>query len=232
MWAPINGTLVIGLGHKARQGKDTAAGILNAVHMAERFAFADDLYAYCRVIHRMEGKDPRLLQNVGVYLRKGDPAVWIRAVYSKIKMAQPAIAVITDVRFPNEFEFVKALGGECWKIERWNHRGQVMLATDRPADHISEVALDSARWDRVIINADGDRSAMRKQLRDAVEDMIRRPAPASLLSTSPSSAPVPADPSPQPVSECDEVGPVAYVRKEHLRMGMNLRSPQPPPPES
>lgn len=155
-YAPIPGVMVIGLGHKARHGKDTAAEVLRRLACAERFAFADDLYAICRVLHGMVGKDAPLLQRVGVEMRAGDSEVWVRSVYSKILAARPRVAVITDVRFPNELEFVRAIGGEAWKIERRLADGSLFVDPSRPADHISETALDGATWDRVIVNPDGD----------------------------------------------------------------------------
>jgi len=157
MFAPIDGTLVIGLGHKARQGKDTAAGALvrSYPHEVMRFSFADDLYAVCRVLHGMQGKDAPLLQRVGVAMREQDPDVWIRSVDSKIRTDRPAVAVITDVRFPNEFAYVKALGGTCWRIVR-ERDGAPFVDPSRPADHVSETALDGAAWDRVLVNRDGD----------------------------------------------------------------------------
>lgn len=156
-FAPIPGTLVIGLGHKARHGKDSAARILQqAIKGVQRFSFADDLYAICRVLHGMTEKDPLLLQRVGVEFRETDRDVWVRSVYAQMLAARPRVAVITDVRFPNELDFVKALGGVCWKIERRYEDGAIFVDPSRPATHISETALDGAAWDRVIENPDND----------------------------------------------------------------------------
>jgi hypothetical protein len=167
-YQPIDGVRVIGLGHKARHGKDTAAKVLiGEFEGVERFAFADDLYAVCRVLHGMIGKDAPLLQRVGVELREKDPEIWVRSVYSKIVAARPAVAVITDVRFPNELAFVHALGGECWKVERELGDGAIYVDPSRPATHISETALDAAAWDRVIVNPDGDLERFRRRVRMA-----------------------------------------------------------------
>lgn len=162
----IPGTLIIGLGHKARHGKDSAARILieRFPHRVQRFSFADDLYAVCRVLHGMTTKDAPLLQRVGVEYREKDEDTWIRCVDSKIREARPRVAVITDVRFPNELAYVKAMGGVCWKIERRMPDGALFVDPSRPATHVSETALDYAPWDRVLVNPDG----RPEQFRDAV----------------------------------------------------------------
>lgn len=156
---PIPGTTVIGLGHKARQGKDVAAAaIIDAIPGAMRFAFADDLYAIARVRHGMTTKDAPLLQRLGVDYRDNFGAnVWVRAVYAKMLDARPKLAVITDVRFPNEIGFVRDLGGAAIKVERRNPDGTRFVDPSRPATHISETALDDAFWDFTLINEDLER---------------------------------------------------------------------------
>jgi hypothetical protein len=172
---PIPGTLVIGLGHRARQGKDTAAGALIAAYPGDvqRFSFADDLYAVCRVLHGMTSKDAPLLQRVGVEMRENDPDVWVRSVDSKIRDARPPVAVITDLRFPNEFAYVKALGGVCWNVVRRDAVGSVLVDPSRPANHISETALVGAKWDRTLWNEDGRPDRFCALVRDAFADALR-----------------------------------------------------------
>jgi hypothetical protein len=156
---PIPGVTVIGLGHRARHGKDTAAkAIISAMDerrargqfapTVERFSFADDLYAICRVLYGMTAKDAPLLQRVGVEYRdtKGVD-VWVRSVYAKMQDARPMLAIVTDVRFPNEFAFIKALGGVTVRVSRVNPDGSLFVDPSRPATHISETALADAPWD-------------------------------------------------------------------------------------
>jgi hypothetical protein len=164
-FAPIPGTMVLGFGHKARHGKDTAARILiDAFSGVQRFSFADDLYAVCRVFHGMVGKDAVLLQRIGVELRARDENILAKATYAKMLTERPPVAVMTDVRFPNEFAFVKALGGVCVKVERRLSDGSRFIDSSRPADHVSETALDDAPWDIVLANPDGHPDVFRERV--------------------------------------------------------------------
>lgn len=155
---PIWGVRVLGLGHRARHGKDTTARLLARLSNGDcvRYSFADDIYAVCRALHGMTTKDAPLLQRVGVEMRERDPEVWIRAVYTKIQQDQPKVAVITDVRFPNEADFVRGMGGLMVRVSRFDEDGRPFVAPDRDPDHITEMALaDDAWWDETITNVSG-----------------------------------------------------------------------------
>lgn len=171
---PIPGVTVIGFGHKARHGKDTAgAAILAHVPGAERFSFAADLYAVARVVYNMTTKDAPLLQQIGHDYRmiKGED-IWARSVYAKMLDTRPKIAVITDVRYQNEFDFVKKLGGTTVDVMRFNRDGSEFVDPSRPADHISEVGLDKAPWDWVIAALDGDVEAIRQGAVNIVDTIL------------------------------------------------------------
>lgn len=172
---PIPGVLVLGLGHKARHGKDSCAAAMVASDPLNvmRFGFADALYDYCRIEHGMTDKDPALLQRVGVQMREErDPLIWINAVYQKIRDKRPRVAVVSDVRFQNEADFIKAVGGYTIKIDRrlpvdrlqGIERGPDRVAErtrlhdapfqspDRDPNHVSEIELDGYSWDLTITN--------------------------------------------------------------------------------
>ena len=63
---------------------------------------------------------------------------WRRSVSDKL------LVVADDMRFPNEFEAVRALGGETWCVIRGNAR--------REGAHASEGALDHRVFSRYIYN--------------------------------------------------------------------------------
>lgn len=157
-WEPIPGVKIIGIGHKARQGKDTIANYLVKQYGAQKFSFSDALYDVARVVFGMEEKDGPLLQVLGTEVfRRRDPNVWVKTVYRKIQDKTPAIAVVPDVRFPNEAQMVKDMGGKVIHIRRFLQDGTRFIATDRPTTHPSEVGMDNYKgWDYTIDAKDGD----------------------------------------------------------------------------
>lgn len=163
-FSPIPGVCVVGLGHRARHGKDSAARFLVEAYPKDvrRFSFADALYAHCRIEHGMTRKDGPLLQRVGVEKRSTDPNVWIRALYWAIVDNPVPVAVITDVRFQNEAAFVKRLGGVTIKVERRLANGDLYQTSDRDPHHITETDLAVYPWDEVITNREGELDAFRR----------------------------------------------------------------------
>jgi hypothetical protein len=60
------------------------------------------------------------------------------------------IAIITDVRYTNEADWVKAQGGYVIKVERLNQDGSVFIMDDRDPNFVSEVQLDGYNFDAYI----------------------------------------------------------------------------------
>lgn len=165
--------MIVGLGHRAGVGKDTAAAGLS-IHGFYRVAFADALkalaldanphvYAGFDVGRYQPLKDVvgeigwesakrypevrALLQRLGVAARDllGSD-VWVEAAWGTVRTARLRgySVVITDVRFPNEFDRVRREGGVLIRIDR--------PGVDPANDHVSEHALDGADWDAVVVN--------------------------------------------------------------------------------
>ena len=91
-----------------------------------------------------------LLQLVGTDLFRENfcGSIWVRLCMNKIKQSDADIAIISDVRFPNELAAVKVAGGKAIKIYR-------TLNITQSIQHISETALDNtpdACFDYVIQN--------------------------------------------------------------------------------
>ena len=147
---------VLGLGHKARTGKDVAAAYLAArVPGAKTYAFSDAIAVVCRAIYGMTTRDPSLLQAVGLEERSKNPRVWVDALFWKILEDAPSLAIVTGVRFQNEVEMIEALGGEVWRVDRFNEDGSVFVASDRPPDHPTETSLDGYPFQRILANHTG-----------------------------------------------------------------------------
>jgi hypothetical protein len=151
-------TVVLGLGHKARHGKDTVASLLvpvleaSGLH-ARRYSFASAIYDHCRTQHGMTTKDAPLLQRAGVAARAADPLVWLRAVAWKIADDAPDVAIVTDVRFRNEAAIVRdTYRGFVVRVRR-TVNGAPFVDPSRDPQHASETDLDGYLWDRTIDNA-------------------------------------------------------------------------------
>lgn len=156
-------TLVIGLGHKARQGKDQAAKFIVQYagargFYAKTFSFADALKAHCRVTYGMREKDPYLLQVVGTdVVRRLQPDLWVDICMATIAEQAPDVAVIPDLRFPNEVAAVHAVGGSAVVVSRLRQSdGLPLYASDRDPNHSSETALDGFAFDESMAVYDGD----------------------------------------------------------------------------
>lgn len=87
----------------------------------------------------------RLLQDHGVAIRDHvSPSVWVDAVASRVAVTVRPV-VITDVRFPNEMDFIRDVRGRCVRIVRPG-----VVSEDR---HVSEVGLDDVYTDYVVRNS-------------------------------------------------------------------------------
>jgi hypothetical protein len=159
--------ILIGLGHKARHGKDSAGEAIldyysvggahrDYIPKTRHYKFAAALYRECHELYGMKEKDPLLLQKIGQERRKDNPNYWVDKVFENVDRDCPDIAVITDVRYQNEAEEIKRRGGYLILVSRLNENGTPFVADDRPADHISETNLDGYNWDFRIITKTGE----------------------------------------------------------------------------
>jgi hypothetical protein len=132
--------MIIGLGHKARAGKDTAGDYLNVSYLFLKRSFAtklrDSIAATLGInAHGEEFKTTRfplwgnrtgreILQQYGTDgLRNGfDEDIWVKlALYNddyEPLYIDPLRVVFTDMRFENEAEEIKKLGGVVIRIDR------------------------------------------------------------------------------------------------------------------
>ena len=107
-----------------------------------------------------------LLQKLGTEaMRDGlHTNVWVNALFADYKLTKPNW-IITDMRFPNEMEAVKDRGGLTIRITRPDSAKE---------SHISETALDDAKFNYEILN-DGTLEDLVKKVRGILvnEDIIK-----------------------------------------------------------
>ncbi len=100
------------------------------------------------------GKQRTLLQWWGTeYRRSVDEDYWVNKLKERLVKEQPEIALITDMRFPNELRFVQEYG-DAVKVERVNPDGTLYVAPG-VVPHISEEALAHLKdneWDGILTN--------------------------------------------------------------------------------
>lgn len=159
---------LVGLAGYARAGKDTTADILEE-HGFERRAFADLLkratltlnpsvwtadyghHPMAMDVERLGWEGAKQIPEVRELLQRMGTEVgrelfgtnfWVEKAMATVEAGSKV--VFTDVRFPNEFEAIKAAGGHVWRIERPGF-GPVN-------GHSSETAIDGFDYDLVIHN--------------------------------------------------------------------------------
>ena len=89
------------------------------------------------------------MQNVGNTMREViGPNVWIRPLLAGWYESGMAPTVVSDVRYPNEADAIRAVGGLIIRIERPGYAG----LTGDAASHASEVPLPDHLVDFVVVN--------------------------------------------------------------------------------
>lgn len=196
--------MIIGMGYKARQGKDTCCNALVESRGAKKYGFADRLkyevtgwmqcahlyasqtgidpddtlrvwdagFLYWIKVSRPEwvvpdvvpdmsdpllplGKHRTLCQWWGTdHRRKENENYWVRRLDIQIKQDNPKYAVISDVRFPNEFDWIKSQGGVTVKVMRPGY--------SIPSTHLSECALDGYNFDYTLVGFEGDVEGLKR----------------------------------------------------------------------
>ena len=164
--------MIIGLTGYAQSGKDTVAKILVENYGFTRIAFADKirdfLYETNPMYDSIAGEPMfvkakvdrdgwevakqsphirRLLQNSGVAARKvfGD-GFWVHeAMKTMLNDPRPDMNyVITDVRFLNEADMIRANNGQLWRVKR--------NGVDAVNAHVSESQMDGYPVDQIFTN--------------------------------------------------------------------------------
>lgn len=177
--------ILIGISGKKYSGKSTAAKVLTYGFCFDETTFAEPLKRAVAVLFNWESLDlnngpekevvdprwgvsPRfVLQNMGTdYLRNTFcDDFFLKNLQNRLEGHQPTLLVISDVRFPNEVEYIKNRGGHVWRIER--------PGLSYPKDqHPSETALDNYQgFDEVIVN-DGSVEDFRKKVLEVCEALL------------------------------------------------------------
>ncbi len=109
---------IIFLMGRQRSGKDTIANYLVEHYGFKKHALADKLYEIVRDLFDMTVKDRDLLLALGAKMREIDSDVWLKYLWKTHVENAPegARIVISDVRFPNEYDFLTEKGVTSLRI--------------------------------------------------------------------------------------------------------------------
>ena len=176
---------IIGISGKKGSGKDTFAKLLQkqlelaTCKTVKIDSFADNLKYCCAlisgqpnyVLHNQNMKDNKagflnltnreLMQKFGDLTRSLDKDIWIKSLFSKYIDNPPEYLIISDVRFKNEADHIKDIGGILIRIE-----------SDRVISdyHISEIELDDYfKFDLKITN---NKSVSLNELKIKSKDIV------------------------------------------------------------
>lgn len=166
--------MIIGLAGYARSGKDTVAGLMTDY---QRRAFADPIRETLMALDPLIGSNlhlsaavkregweeakniypevRRLLQNMGTEVGRQiiDPDLWVKISMRDLRITDQV--VFTDVRFKNEAEAIKMMGGNVWRINR--------PGVEALNSHSSENSMDGWNYDLILTNH-GSIKDLRSQL--------------------------------------------------------------------
>jgi len=158
---------IIGICGQARSGKDTIADYLSSKYNFRKIAFADKLkWALSSLFflsnNQLYGdkkeeidlywnKSPRaLLQGVGDKLREVHPDIWIRHVRRQVESIADIDFVITDIRYKNELQMVKEIGGDVWFVRR--PTAPEIEGSKTHASEMELLTIPQNKFDKIIIN--------------------------------------------------------------------------------
>lgn len=150
--------------HIALSGKMTSGKSLVATHLCKQhgfveLAFAARLKQLAEELFQVKKKDERgrsILQQLAPNLRAIDPNIWLNYIIKQIPEA--GNVVISDVRYPNEFERLKGMGFVMVRMWATRKCQEEMVARVYPGvplellDDYSETALDGYMYDYTIDN--------------------------------------------------------------------------------
>ena len=172
-----------------RSGKSTTAVMLTEHLFGTTISFAEPFYSFviktaapftkggeAELRHWLqdERKDHELIPELGVTLRQMligvgmwgrnevHPELWTLIAKKRAQEALRSYSVIIDdMRFPNEYDMVRSMGGLCLKVIRPDETGSTPK---------SEGLLDEHHFDRTIIN-DGSYEDLRRKVGEFCRDL-------------------------------------------------------------
>ena len=155
--------ILIGLTGRARNGKSTAADAITAYAESQSLSVKTYdigalIFAHC-VREGLLTEKPReertpeelaICAHVGLNKRQDDPNYWVGQMNANILSECPDVALIPNVRYQNEADFIKQHGFVV-HVQALNPNGTPHISTDRDPNHVSENGLNEREADFYIV---------------------------------------------------------------------------------
>ncbi len=193
--------ILIGLGHKARNGKDTVASHIKNTfgekYNIELTSFGKllkdevnevDQLAFCMemgipynfeidmsdpLCQTKHGKQAPLQQWWGTeYRRKQNPFYWVNKAEEIYQNSTADFLIFSDVRFKNEHLWITSKRGYKVKVVR-----EGFVDKTRDPNHLSEIDLDYASWDYEIHRGEGELAGLKEDSLEVFDLICRRVNP-------------------------------------------------------
>lgn len=148
----------IAVSGKARSGKDTTCDYLvDKIDNITKLTFATPLYDClysCQDILKLDRKKDRdFLQTVGDWVRNINENIFVDITEHNIqKLSETSNIIISDMRFPNEYEMLKNNNFIFIRIKRNINEYVEGALNDLQSKHQSEILLDNYKFDYYIDN--------------------------------------------------------------------------------
>lgn len=168
--------ILLGFSGKAKSGKSTAArAIIDHIDPHDLTAKVYDIgqmvLGYCianKILPTKRREDLTTeelatLVRVGYEQRQLDPYFWINKIKSRVFLENPDVAIIPNIRYLNEAEWVRENGGQIIRLLRFVKGRQEYQSPDRPANHPSETELDNYDADFYIASRSGEAGIVGEQ---------------------------------------------------------------------
>lgn len=122
----------------------------------------------------MREKDSQFLQLWGTDIRRklNGEDYWVNKF--KENLPNDKMIYVTDVRFKNEYDCIKSMGGYYIDVRRFNDDGTRYVAPDRDPYHISETDLDDVQADLVISGKSGNLEDLVAQAKNFMNTLIQK----------------------------------------------------------
>jgi hypothetical protein len=186
--------MIIGFLGRKRNGKDTCADYLVEKYDCIKIAFADPIKEIIKILFNLSdeqlygdkkeevdvnwGVSPRNIMQfigteifrnkIGALLPEIKDDFWVKSFEAKIKhMDNNKIILVSDVRFQNEVDVIKKLGGIIIKVER------PAMKMDYDA-HISESLIDNITNYNYLIKNDKTLELLYIELESVVNKYIKK----------------------------------------------------------